>query len=126
MTYEQRIAIVGMHLKLPAGIDTCEDMWQLLVDGRDVFAREPVVGRHVPVTSRIADADLFAAEQFGISEFEASLMDPQHRLLLELSWECLESVGPAKDGVTGVFSSCSPSSFLQEILLNQPELWARS
>ena len=126
MTFDQRIAIVGMHLKLPAGVDGCEELWRLLVDGRDVFARGAVDGRHVPVTSRIADTDLFAAEQFGITDFEAGLMDPQHRMLLELSWECLESVGPGKEAVTGVFSTCSSSSFFQQVLLNRPELWARS
>lgn len=126
MTFEQRIAIVGMHLKLPGGIETPEELWRLLADGRDVFTRGDVAGRHVPLSSRISDADMFAADQFGISEFEAKLMDPQHRMLLELSWECLASARPAEDAVTGVFSACTASPFFRDVLLNRPELWDRS
>src|SRR5262249_20835721 len=99
--------------------------WKLLLDRRDVFVRGPVTGRTVPISSRIPDAHLFAAEQFGISELEASTTDPQHRLLLELSWECLKSLAPGRESITGVFSSCSPSSFLEEIIRTQPQLWER-
>lgn len=127
MTYDDRIAVVGMHLKLPTGIDTADGFWQLLMDGRDVFTRGPVTEGRVHLTSHIADAHWFAAEPFGISEYEAGLTDPQHRLLLELAWECLRTAGPAGgDSVTGVFSSCSPSSFYEEILLHRPDLWARN
>ncbi|MFD3328001.1 beta-ketoacyl synthase N-terminal-like domain-containing protein [Streptomyces sp. NPDC058701] len=126
MTFDDRIAIVGMHLKLPTGIDTAEGFWQLLIDGRDVFTRGPVTGGRVNLTSHIADANWFAAEPFGISEYEAGLTDPQHRLLLELAWECLRTAGSGQDSVTGVFSSCSPSSFFEEILLHRPDLWARN
>jgi thioester reductase-like protein len=126
MTFDERIAIVGMHVKLPTGIDTCDGLWRLLTDGRDVFTRGQVSGRHVPLTSHIADAHDFAAERFGISEFEATLMDPQHRLLLEMSWECLETAGTGQDSVTGVFTSCSPSALLEDVLLHRPDVWARN
>ena len=47
------------------------------------------------------------AEFFGISEREATAIDPQHRLLLETSWEAVEHAGlnPATvaDSLTGVF-----------------------
>lgn len=126
MTFDERIAVVGMHLKLPAGIDTTDGFWQLLMDGRDVFTRGPVTEGRVSLTSHIPDAHWFAAEPFGISEYEAGLTDPQHRLLLELAWECLRTAGPDGNSVTGVFSSCSPSSFFEEILLHRPDLWARN
>ena len=120
MTLDERIAIVGMHIKLPAGIDTCEDMWRLVVEGRTVFSHGPITGQYVAVSAQIADANLFAAGQFGISDSEAGSLDPQHRLLLELSWECLASAPSAKEAVTGVFSSCSQSLFLEEIIRTQP------
>ncbi|CAL9407191.1 hypothetical protein SUDANB1_01576 [Streptomyces sp. enrichment culture] len=126
MTFDDRIAIVGVHLKLPAGIDTTDGFWRLLTDGRDVFTRGPVTDGHVSLTSHIPDAHWFAAEPFGISDYEAGLTDPQHRLLLELAWECLRTAGSGQDSVTGVFSSCSPSSFFEEILLHRPDLWARN
>jgi polyketide synthase 5 len=49
----------------------------------------------------------FDAEFFGIGEQEAIAIDPQHRLLLETSWEAIEHAGlnPAglADSLTGVF-----------------------
>ena len=39
----------------------------------------------------------FDAEFFGISEREATAIDPQHRLLLETSWEAVEHAGLTPD-----------------------------
>jgi acyl transferase domain-containing protein/acyl carrier protein len=49
----------------------------------------------------IADLDRFDAAFFGISPREARRMDPQHRLLLEVSWEALERAGMAVDRLAG-------------------------
>lgn len=126
MALDERVAIVGMHVKLPMNISTCDEFWQLLLAGRDVFERGPISGRKVSITSRIADASWFAAEHFGVSDFEADLMDPQHRLLLEMSWECLTSLTSRdSERITGVFASCSPSSFFHEVLTCRPDLWER-
>ena len=49
----------------------------------------------------------FDADFFGIGEREATALDPQHRLMLETSWEAVEHAGinPATlaDSLTGVF-----------------------
>ena len=49
----------------------------------------------------------FDSEFFGINEREATAIDPQHRLLLETSWEAMEHAGLTRetmaDSLTGVF-----------------------
>jgi acyl transferase domain-containing protein len=52
---------------------------------------------------------------FGIAPREAVGMDPQHRLLLEISWETLERAGLAQqslvDSQTGVFVGIGPGDY---------------
>ena len=52
------------------------------------------------------DRSGFDFELFGISHREAALMDPQHRMLLEVTWEAFENAGIAPKSApaaTGVF-----------------------
>ncbi len=43
----------------------------------------------------------FDSEFFGISEREATAIDPQHRLLLETSWEAMEHAGLTPETMAG-------------------------
>ena len=43
----------------------------------------------------------FDSEFFGIAEREATAIDPQHRLLLETSWEAMEHAGLTRDAMAG-------------------------
>ncbi len=45
--------------------------------------------------------DLFAADFLALVGREAELMDPQHRLLLEVAWEALEHAGISPHSVAG-------------------------
>jgi acyl transferase domain-containing protein/acyl carrier protein len=49
----------------------------------------------------IEGIDQFDAQFFGISPREAQRMDPQQRLMLELSWSCIEDAGYAPSQLSG-------------------------
>ena len=72
--------------------------WQLLHDGVDAITQAPE-GRWdsdaLPhrLGGFLDQIDTFDAGFFGIAPREAVTMDPQQRLMLELSWEALEDAG---------------------------------
>jgi acyl transferase domain-containing protein/thioesterase domain-containing protein/acyl carrier protein len=121
------IAIVAMGCRYPGGVECPEDLWQLLVEGRDAITgfpedREWNLDDLHPAGSRrrlgggfLHRAADFDAEFFGISPREALSMDPQQRLLLEVAWEVFERAGIAPVAVrgsdTGVFAGVNFSDY---------------
>ncbi|MGW0594866.1 acyltransferase domain-containing protein [Streptosporangium sp. NPDC002607] len=101
--HDDPVAIVGMACRFPGGIDTPEQLWQLLADGGEVLSSFPedrgwdlttLVSRSATTSggflTGVADFD---PGFFRINHREALAMDPQQRLLLETSWEALEQAG---------------------------------
>lgn len=102
------IAIVGMAMRLPGGVQTDKEFWELLVNKRDGGCRVPESRYNVdafysskaPHTVK-SDQGYFLQEDpacfdngfFSMGEFEASRLDPQQRLLLQVAWECMEDAG---------------------------------
>ncbi len=135
------IAIVGMAGRFP-GAQTVEALWQNLLAGHDgitqfsldmLDASVPESARQDPTYVRargvIDDVECFDNAFFGISAREAEIMDPQHRLFLELAWECLERAGYAPDrtaGSVGVFGGIYGPSYLQRNLMAHPEAIERA
>jgi len=111
------VAVIGMACRLPGGIDAPEQLWAALLRAEDFVTEVPadrwdadeyydpepgVPGRSVSKWGAfLDDAAGFDADFFGISEREATAMDPQHRLLLETSWEAMEHAGLTPATVAG-------------------------
>ena len=131
---KQDVAIIGMACRLPGGIDTPEALWQCLQDGSSVITELPgerwqwpddidLEHQHMGINrggflDNIAEFD---APFFRLSPAEAEVMDPQQRILLELSWQAIEQAGYAQDSLTGsntgVFIGASGSDYAR--LLDQ-------
>lgn len=121
-------AIVGMSLRMPGGCDSPAAFWRFLQGEAHPVASlsekrfswpefiDPQ-GTHVGIDRAclIDDVEHQDMTFFGVSAKEAELMDPQQRILLELSWEALESAGipPSTIGgsTTGVFVGVCHSDY---------------
>lgn len=129
---DQPIALIGAACRFPGGVTDLQTYWQLLEQGTDAVGEVPkerwdidayynpdpdVPGR---MASRwggfLTDVGRFEPGFFEISPREAASMDPQLRLLLEVSWEALERAGQTQEGLrdssTGVFMGISSSEYL--------------
>jgi malonyl CoA-acyl carrier protein transacylase len=119
------IAIVGLGCRFP-GAHNPAAFWQLLQRGGDAITTVPperwdidafyhsepgipgkMSTRYGGFIDRVADFD---ADFFGISPREAAHIDPQQRLVLEVTWEALEHAGIVPSTLagsqTGVFIGC--------------------
>lgn len=111
------IAIIGLGCRFPGGANSPEAYWQLLKDGRDAITEVPVdrwdvdalydpnPGTPGKMTSRwggfLDSIDQFDPGFFGLSPREASRMDPQQRLVLEVAFEALERAGLTREQLNG-------------------------
>lgn len=123
------VAIIGMSCRLPEA-NNPQEFWELLCQGKNVISPIPDERWELLQGTRevgLRDANLaywggylqqieaFDAYFFGISPREAMRMDPQQRILLEVSYESLEDAGLTVDALAGsnmgVFSSLYASQF---------------
>jgi len=111
------IAVIGLACRFP-GADTPEELWQVLVEGRDTIGEVPADRGGDWQGHKggfIQGADHFDAGFWGISGREAASMDPQQRLVLEVCHDALERAGQSAEMVrrspTGIFLAISSSDY---------------
>jgi phthiocerol/phenolphthiocerol synthesis type-I polyketide synthase C len=118
MTYYRDVlpvAVIGFSFRLPGGTD--ETLWQALLEGRDLvtsvdsdrWAQDTLLhpNKVEPGTSytfaagSIGDVAGFDAAFFSVSPREAEQMDPQQRVLLEMTLEAFEQAGIPPSSMRG-------------------------
>ncbi|MFD5429848.1 SDR family NAD(P)-dependent oxidoreductase, partial [Streptomyces sp. NPDC127084] len=126
------IAIVGVGCRYPGGATSSDALWRLVAEERGTLSPLPtdrgwdVDGLYDPDPATpgksyvreaafLEDAGGFDAEFFGIGPREASAMDPQQRVVLELCWEALEHAGldphSLRGSRSGVFIGAEPQEY---------------
>ncbi|KAF7718879.1 PKS/NRPS-like protein biosynthetic cluster [Penicillium ucsense] len=102
------LAIVGMAMRLPGGINSAEEFWDFLLSRKDGHGKVPESrynveafyhpGRAGSVRTQNGyflqeDPAYFDHQFFSLTPYEAARLDPQQRLLLEVIYECMETAG---------------------------------
>ncbi len=132
------IAVIGMAARLP-GARNVDEFWanvrdgvesirrltdeQLLAEGvRRATLDDPDYVKACPV---LEDVDKFDAAFFGLSARDASVMDPAHRIFLEVAWQAFEHAGYTalpQEGAVGVFAAAGAPLYMMENLRTNPDL----
>ncbi len=128
------VAIVGMALRCP-GAATPEEYWRDLAAGTERITQFSAEQVDTPARLRRVDdgaqfvaaagvlerAEHFDADFFQMSPREAQLIDPQHRLLIEVAWEAFENAGLVPGAATtAVFAGAGFPTYLLNRLLDSP------
>ncbi len=124
------IAIVGIGCRFPGATDP-SSFWDLLANDRDTvgevpperwdldryYTPEPARPGRMYVRSAgiVPNIDMFDSKFFGFTSEEARLTDPQHRLLMEVTWEALDDAGIQAEALrntrAGVFVGISGADY---------------
>ena len=123
------IAIVGMSGRFPGAPDV-ETFWQNIRDSRESITMFDPAELEIPMPEQadtsdqgdyvcakgmLDDIDMFDARFFGYLPKEAEVMDPQHRIFLEICSEALEHAGydaQRYDGAVGVYGGCYMDTYV--------------
>ena len=130
MNNELDIAVVGMAGRFP-GARNLDEFWRNLVSGvesirpfsdeellasgvSEAQLRNPSYVKAAPVLEGPGEFD---ADFFGLLPMEARMMDPQHRILLELAQEAIEDAGYDPNryaGRIGVFAGSALNTYFMD------------
>lgn len=110
-----RILTRGIGLIAPAGINSVEKFWSTIREDARLEPQTINAPGGVQHLFAINDVSLFDHEKFGISAAESMMMDPQHRLTLEVVEHAVTDSGIAKEALsqrrTGVYVGLAASEY---------------
>ncbi len=132
--HDEDIAIISMACRLPGGVTTPEEYWELLERGvegivdvpKDRWDADALYDPDPEARGKsycrrggfVTPVDMFDAPFFGISPREARALDPLQRMMLETAWEAFERAGYTLDrlrgSLTGAFIGVGRSSAYHE------------
>ncbi|KHN94261.1 polyketide synthase [Metarhizium album ARSEF 1941] len=135
------IAVIGLGLRFPGEATNPESLWKVLEAGESQWSEIPkerlnVDGYYHPSGDRQGsisfkgahllkgDIRAFDATFFSIPSEDARAIDPQQRMLLEVSYEALENAGLKKEDVYGSDTSVYVGSFVkdyEQVCLRDPD-----
>ncbi|MFF9123939.1 SDR family NAD(P)-dependent oxidoreductase [Streptomyces sp. NPDC014889] len=132
------VVIVGMGCRFPGGVGSPEDLWDLVASGTDAITGFPadrewessMIGGELGDLSGqggfLSDIAEFDADFFGIAPREALAMDPQQRILLEVTWEAVERAGldptALRGSRTGVFMGVSGQDYASLVMRSRDDI----
>ena len=115
--WDEPIAIIGIGCRFPGGANDLDSFWRLLDTGTDAVREVPkdrwdvdalydpdpdAAGKTTTRYGAFLDGvDLFEPTFFGIAPREALALDPQQRILMEVTWEALEHAGLPPASLSG-------------------------
>ncbi|KAG6017415.1 Type I Iterative PKS [Claviceps lovelessii] len=137
------IAVIGLGLRFPGNATSPEKLWEVLQQGESQWSEIPkerinIEGYYHPSGDRLGsipfrgahllkeDVSAFDAPFFSVTSDDAQAIDPQQRMLLEVSYEALENAGLRKEDISGTDTCVYVGSFVkdyEQICLRDPD-WA--
>jgi len=124
------IAIVGMACRFPGGVKSPKEFKNFLLKGGDGISLVPQDRwnndayfdadkdkknrMYVNQGGFLSDIEMFEPQFFGISPKEAPSIDPQHRWLLELTYEALENAGLKPSELRGSNTAVYMGQFMHD------------
>lgn len=129
------IAVIGISCRFP-GAENYRQFWENIKDGKESIIDLSIEQLHeagiepsqynqksyVKRAAVLSGYDLFDANLFDFSENEAVLLDPQHRVFLEVAREALEDAGfnfSGENRSVGVYAGTLINSYLLNNVMNK-------
>lgn len=118
------IAIINMKVR-SSDVTELSCFWNNIINGIELIYKNHFVTDRGVLFGLLTDYQYFQSERFGISELEAKLIDPQHKLLLEMAADLLSDAGYEQSKYSGkisVFAGCGFNYYMPSVIYKNFDL----